>query len=38
LLGAGEALTDAGELAAADAALEAARNGAALLGNDAIGR
>src|SRR5215469_10340130 len=38
LLGAGEALTDAGELAAAGAALEAARNGAALLGNDAIGR
>lgn len=38
LLGAGEALTDAGELAAADAALEAARNGAALLGDDAIGR
>jgi len=38
LLGAGEALTGAGELAAADAALEAARNGAALLGDDAIGR
>ncbi|HEY2437335.1 MAG TPA: hypothetical protein VGH93_09140, partial [Solirubrobacteraceae bacterium] len=38
LLGAGEALTDAGELAAAGAALEAARNGAARLGNDAIGR
>jgi ATP/maltotriose-dependent transcriptional regulator MalT len=38
LLGAGEALTDAGDLAAAGAALEAARNGAALLGNDAIGR
>jgi tetratricopeptide (TPR) repeat protein len=38
LLGTGEALTDAGELAAAEAALEAARNGAALLGNDAIGR
>ncbi len=38
LLGAGEAFTDAGELAAADAALEAARNGAALLGNDAVGR
>ncbi len=38
LLAAGEALTDAGELAAADAALEAARIGAALLGNDAIGR
>jgi class 3 adenylate cyclase/tetratricopeptide (TPR) repeat protein len=38
LLGAGEALTDAGELAAAGAALEAARRGAALLGNDAIGR
>jgi class 3 adenylate cyclase/tetratricopeptide (TPR) repeat protein len=38
LLGAGEALTDAGELAAAGAALETARNGAARLGNDAIGR
>jgi tetratricopeptide (TPR) repeat protein len=38
LLGAGEAHTDAGELFAASAALEAARNGAALLGNDAIGR
>jgi class 3 adenylate cyclase/tetratricopeptide (TPR) repeat protein len=38
LLGAGEALTGAGELAAADAALEAARNGAALLGDEAIGR
>jgi hypothetical protein len=38
LLRAGEALTDAGELAAAGAALEAARNGAAQLGNDAIGR
>jgi class 3 adenylate cyclase/tetratricopeptide (TPR) repeat protein len=38
LLGAGEALTDAGELAAAEAALEAAHNGAALLGNDVIGR
>jgi tetratricopeptide (TPR) repeat protein len=38
LLGAGEALTDAGELAAAGATLEAARSGAALLGNDAIGR
>lgn len=38
LLGAGEALTDAGELAAADTALEAARIGAALLGNDAVGR
>jgi class 3 adenylate cyclase len=38
LLGAGEALTDTGELAAANAALAAARNGAALLGDDAIGR
>jgi class 3 adenylate cyclase len=38
LLEAGEALTDAGELAAAESALEAARDGAALLGNDAIGR
>jgi class 3 adenylate cyclase/tetratricopeptide (TPR) repeat protein len=38
LLGAGEALTDAGDLAAADTALEAARIGAALLGDDAIGR
>jgi len=38
LLGAGEALTDAGELASADAVLEAARYSAALLGNDAIGR
>ncbi|MBO0817666.1 MAG: hypothetical protein J2P30_21260, partial [Actinobacteria bacterium] len=38
MLGAGEALIDAGELADAGAALEAARNGAALLGNDAIGR
>ncbi len=38
LLKAGEALTDVGELAAAEAALDAARNGAALLGNDAIGR
>jgi class 3 adenylate cyclase/tetratricopeptide (TPR) repeat protein len=38
LLGAGEAFTDAGELVAADAALEAAHNGAALLGNDMIGR
>src|SRR5215472_15656143 len=38
LLGAGEALTGAGELAAAGAALEAARYSAALLGNDAIGR
>ena len=38
LLEAGEALTDVGELAAAEAALDAARNGAALLGNDAIGR
>jgi class 3 adenylate cyclase len=38
LLGAGEALTDAGDLAAADAALEAARIGAALLGDDAIER
>ena len=38
LLWAGEALTDAGELAEADAALEAARDGAALVGNEAIGR
>ncbi len=38
LLEAGEALTDIGELAAAEAALDAARNGAALLGNDVIGR
>jgi class 3 adenylate cyclase len=38
LLGAGEALTDAGELAAADAALEAARIGSSLLGDDATGR
>ena len=38
LLGVGEALTDAGELATADAVLEAARIGAALLGDDAIGR
>ena len=38
LLAAGEALTDAGELAAAEATLEAARHGAVLLGNDAIGR
>jgi class 3 adenylate cyclase/tetratricopeptide (TPR) repeat protein len=38
LLQAGEAFTDAGELAAAEAALEAARTSAALLGNDAIGR
>ncbi len=38
LLEAGEALTDVGELAAAEAALDAARSGAALLGNDAIGR
>src|SRR5499427_1488476 len=38
LLQAGEALTDAGELASADAVLEAARYSAALLGNDAIGR
>jgi class 3 adenylate cyclase/tetratricopeptide (TPR) repeat protein len=38
LLQAGEALTGAGELAAAGAALEAARYSAALLGNDAIGR
>ena len=38
LLKAGEALTDVGELAAAEAALDAARNGAALLGDDAIGR
>ena len=38
MLEAGEALTDVGELAAAEAALDAARSGAALLGNDAIGR
>jgi len=38
LLGAGEALTDAGELGAAEAALDAARTSAALLGNDEIGR
>ena len=38
LLEAGEALTDAGELEAAEAALDTARNVAALLGNDAIGR
>src|SRR5262249_50891942 len=38
LLEAGEALTDVGELAAAEATLTAARNSAALLGNDAIGR
>jgi tetratricopeptide (TPR) repeat protein len=38
LLAAGEALSDAGELAAAEATLDAARNGAARLGNDAIGR
>src|SRR5215472_651506 len=38
LLQAGEALTGAGELTAAGATLEAARNGAALLGNDAVGR
>jgi len=38
LLGAGEALTEAGELATAAATLDAARSGAALLGNDAIGR
>ena len=38
LLGAGEALTDAGELADAHTALEAARNGAAQLGNEAIDR
>jgi class 3 adenylate cyclase/tetratricopeptide (TPR) repeat protein len=37
LLGAGEALTDAGELADAGAALEAARISASLLGDDAIG-
>jgi class 3 adenylate cyclase/tetratricopeptide (TPR) repeat protein len=38
LLGAGEALTEAGELATAEATLEAARSSAALLGNDAIER
>jgi class 3 adenylate cyclase/tetratricopeptide (TPR) repeat protein len=38
LLEAGEALTEAGELAAAGTTLEAARNAAALLGNDVIGR
>jgi len=38
LLGAGEALTEAGELASAEATLDAARSDAALLGNDAIGR
>ncbi|HKA51544.1 MAG TPA: adenylate/guanylate cyclase domain-containing protein [Candidatus Dormibacteraeota bacterium] len=38
LLEAGEALTDVGELAAAEATLTAARNSAALLGNEAIGR
>jgi class 3 adenylate cyclase/tetratricopeptide (TPR) repeat protein len=38
LLEAGEAFTDAGELAAAERALGAARTSAALLGNDAIGR
>ena len=38
LLLAGEALTDAGELTAAEAALDAARNSAAMLGNDPIGR
>jgi class 3 adenylate cyclase/tetratricopeptide (TPR) repeat protein len=38
LLGAGEALTEVGELAIAEATLDAARSGAALLGNDAIGR
>ena len=38
LLGAGEALTDAGELTAASAALDAAHIGASLLENDAIGR
>jgi len=38
LLEAGEALTDVGELAAAEATLTAARNNAALLGNEAIGR
>jgi class 3 adenylate cyclase len=38
LLVAGEALTEAGELGAAEAALDAARKAAALLGNDAIGR
>jgi len=38
LLEAGEALTDAGELAAAEATLDAARNEADVLGNDVIGR
>jgi class 3 adenylate cyclase/tetratricopeptide (TPR) repeat protein len=38
LLEAGEALTEAGELATAEATLDAARNAAALLGNDVIGR
>ncbi len=38
LLEAGEALTEVGELAAAEAALDAASNAAALLGNDTIGR
>jgi class 3 adenylate cyclase len=38
LLAAGEALTDAGELGAAGATLDMARNDATLLGNDAIGR
>ena len=38
LLAAGEALTDAGELRAAGAALDTARKAAALIGNDAIGR
>jgi class 3 adenylate cyclase len=38
LLGAGEALGEAGELASAQATLDAARGAAALLGNTAIGR
>lgn len=38
LLGAGEALTEVGELAAAQSTLDATRTAAALLGNDAIGR
>jgi class 3 adenylate cyclase/tetratricopeptide (TPR) repeat protein len=38
LLEAGEALTEAGELSIAEATLDAARNAAALLGNDVIGR
>ena len=38
LLQAGEALTDVDELAAAEATLDAARNAAALLGNDVVAR